>query len=258
MSMDTLHDCPNLKLLFEHSDRHVDSKKATPLPAPERRSSLAADQVALKHYWIMSLINRSFGAGVAQVYTLRRTVVELRFIDPYTPYSLLRSALESFAQTVWLLGGSTRKERQIRTLQAWAFDYKERQNYETAVGHVVVPPAKSGSDRRTEVIAHAKSLGLPADQVGGDLYISKMIRQAVDSMGQSGDEAVAAWRMASAFAHGKLWPTLRSSEVTGAALIEDGAWVSIVIDDAKIDEVAMWCDRLLEQTVILFNARARR
>ncbi|MEU6997212.1 hypothetical protein [Nonomuraea sp. NPDC046570] len=206
----------------------------------------------------MSLINRSFGAGIAHVYTLRRTILELNFIDTYAPYSLLRSSLESFAQTVWLLSGSTREERRTRILQAWASDYKERQNYETAVGHVVVPPAKSGSDRRDEVIAHAKSLGLPADRVGNELYISKTIRQAVDFMGHSGDQAVAAWRMASAFAHGKLWPTLRSSEVTSATPIQDGAWIGVVIDDTNLDEVAMWCDRLLEHTIMLFNARAQR
>jgi hypothetical protein len=38
---------------------------------------------------------------------------------------------------------------------------KERNKYENEIGHIAVPPAKSGAERRDETIQQARALGLP-------------------------------------------------------------------------------------------------
>jgi hypothetical protein len=134
----------------------------------------------------------------------------------------------------------------------------DRQEYETEIGHIIQSPAKPGRERRREILDLADGLGLSKDTVGQKLYTTKVIREAAEDLGFPGGQALAAWRLASGFAHGRMWPDLMASEVSGAAPITGGAWVGVVISDTHIDKVAMWCDRFLERTLDLYDKRSQK
>jgi hypothetical protein len=250
-------ECPNLVALVRRIEPYISEDTVNPLPAPHPKSSLATDAGPLQAKWIVTPIGASFSAGIEQVLIFRRLVIELQIVGTVSPYALLRSALENFAQMAWLLGGNTREERRIRVLQTWAYDMDERDKYDKEIGHVPVPPAKTGSDRRAEIFALGASLNLPESRLKGKVLLGHTIRTAADEAGYPGGEAVAAWRMASGFVHGRMWPNLRATEPTEAIPMPGGAMVRIVISDEKLDEIAKWCDRLLERSLSLYMRRAR-
>ncbi|MFK0237747.1 hypothetical protein [Streptomyces vinaceus] len=70
-------------------------------------------------YSASTLIRNSYGAGVAHADALRR-LVHAGEVDPQSPWTLMRGALENFATAVWILGGNDRTERRRRTLALWA------------------------------------------------------------------------------------------------------------------------------------------
>jgi hypothetical protein len=256
VNMQTLK-CPELTQLFSRIEPYISEDGVVPLPEPEPRSSLAADTTSLRGKWITTPIHSSFSAGIEQAYMLQRTIVDLKIIGTVAPYALLRSALENFAHMTWLLDGSSRDERRIRALQTWAHDMKERSKHEREMGYVPQPPAKSGSDRRDEIIDLAARLGLPESRVGANLTTYDVIRSVAQSAGYTATEPLAAWRMASGFVHGRFWPNLRASEPTALLPMKGGVGVRYVIDDEKFDEVAKWCDRFLERATSLYFKRAR-
>jgi hypothetical protein len=72
------------------------------LPAPALVSSLAADDARLGPYSAAHLIRNSYTAGLAHADALRRLTAAGE-IDPTSPWTLLRGALENFATALWLL-----------------------------------------------------------------------------------------------------------------------------------------------------------
>ncbi|RFS85974.1 hypothetical protein D0T12_04865 [Actinomadura spongiicola] len=247
--------CPNLSKLFGRIEGYAGEENVVYPPPPEPRSSLAADANTLQGKWFTTPIYTSFGAGVEQVYVLRRNITELEWLGTVYPYALLRSALENFAHVAWLLNGKTRDERRTRALQTWAYDFEQRGKYEDEIGHAPEPPAKRGSERRGEILQLAKDLGLPDNRVGAKLNMVDMIKRAAEDAGFTPSEPVAAWRMASGFVHGRVWPNLRASEPTGAVAIDGGAWIRFVISDEKLDEIALWCDRFLAHSLDVYRKR---
>ncbi|MFJ4950776.1 hypothetical protein [Streptomyces sp. NPDC088760] len=66
------------------------------LPAPDPASSLATDDAPLGPYAGAHLIRASYTAGLTHTDALRRLTVAGE-IDPTSPWTLLRGALENFA-----------------------------------------------------------------------------------------------------------------------------------------------------------------
>lgn len=58
-------------------------------------------------------VTSPYGAGLAHADALRRPVPAGE-VDPQSPWTLMRGALENFATAVWLLGGDDRTERRHR------------------------------------------------------------------------------------------------------------------------------------------------
>lgn len=256
VTVDTL-TCPNLIRLFERITPFAGPDGTNALRHPEPRSSLAGDEIEGSSFWLITLIAASFTAGVSHVYTLQRTTLDLKLIGTHAPYALLRSALESFVQAAWLLDGPTRDERRLRALRMYAHDLDERRKWENEIGRVPPPPAKSGKDREKDVIELGVSMGWSEAQIKRRPTIVGMIEDASKRASFPAGEPKAAWRAASGFAHGRLWPNLGASEATAVALLEGGAWVKTTIDERKLDELAKWCDRFLERAIIRFSARAQ-
>nr|WP_181852515.1 hypothetical protein [Streptomyces sp. HB202] len=175
------------------------------LPAPAPASSLAADDAPLGPYAAAHLIRASYTAGLAHADALRRLTVAGE-IDPTSPWTLLRGALENFATGLWLLDGTGRAERRRRALSLWDEDMRNRHQHEQDTGHLPAGGGLSGAQRRAEIRAIADHLAL-APLTAPRTH--QILLAAAPTAGLTAVKVGAAWRAASGFAHGRYWPHLR-------------------------------------------------
>ncbi|MGP3948562.1 hypothetical protein [Streptomyces sp. 7N604] len=224
------------------------------LPEPAARSSLAADDRQLTSWGATKFIRSSFSAGLMHVEALTKLVVVARQIDPYSPWTLLRAVQENFATAVWLLDGKDRAERQHRALTLWAEDFRNRAQHEADVKHVVTGPReKTGRQRYEEIKQLASNLGLPKlpRPSTGDIIFA-----AASTAGLDPERTRAAWRVASGFAHGRMWPNLRASEPRSATPTADGYLIGFVVDDEQLEFLATVCLKLLEHAAQRYSAHS--
>ncbi|MFF4845876.1 hypothetical protein [Streptomyces collinus] len=80
-------------------------------------------------------VQNSYTAGLAHADVLRRLTAAGE-VDPTSPWTLLRGALEDFATGLWLLDGTGRSERRRRALSVWDEDMRNRQQHERDTGHL--------------------------------------------------------------------------------------------------------------------------
>ncbi|MFF4442628.1 NACHT domain-containing protein [Streptomyces sp. NPDC001621] len=106
----------------------------------------------------MHLIRASYTAGLAHTDALRRLTAAGK-IDPTSPWTLLRGALENFATALWLLDGPGRVERRRRALSLRDEDMRNRQQHETDTGHQLSGGGMTGAQRRAEIRGIADRLG---------------------------------------------------------------------------------------------------
>ncbi|MYV56791.1 hypothetical protein [Streptomyces sp. SID3212] len=214
-----------------------------------------ADDEPLKSWGSAKSIQSSFSAGLIHVDALTQLVRVAGHLDPFSPWTLLRGALENFATAVWLLDGKDRDERRHRALILWAEDFRNRQLHEDDVQYVVTgPKEKTGAQRRAEVKDLADSLGLPTlpRPGAGDIIFS-----AATTAGLDPKETRALWRVGSGFAHGRFWPNLRASEVRGLARVSNGGYIlNFVVDDDQLKSMADACRKLLQHTAKRYTARS--
>lgn len=222
------------------------------LPDPAPHSSLATDDGPLKPWYGSVLIRTSFAAGLFHVDALSRNVTMTRQIDPSSPWTLLRGALENFATALWLLSGKDRTERRARALALWDEDMRNRAQHETDVQHVVTGQGKTGGQRRQEIQQLAATLALnplPGPKAGA------IIAAAAKEAGLDPVRVQASWRVASGFAHGRFWPNLRAAQPRGAKPTADGYLVAMVINDDELTKLAEACLGLMRHVVQRYEAR---
>lgn len=176
-------DISYLVPLFAAAGAYRDEEHFRLFPEPVAHSSLAADDEPLKAWGSAKFVQSSFSAGLMHVEALTKLVRVAGQIDPISPWTLLRGALENFAPAVWLLDGKDRDERRHRALTLWAENFRNRQQHETDVHHVVTgPKEKTGAQRQVEVKDLADSLGLPKlpKPSAGDIIFSAATTAGLD------------------------------------------------------------------------------
>lgn len=246
-----------LRPLFERIESFVANNAIHPLPQPDPRSSLGREDIILSAWPTSHLVRGAVGAGVGHVDVLRRSVIQLRVIDAHAPWTLLRAALEDFATAVWLLFGTTRTERLTRTLRLWAYDFKERGQWEHDASYAPTgPQAKSGDERRREVLDAALDLGLDPEVIARRPTHRDILESASEHVGLDPSSVRASWRIASGFAHGRMWPNIRAASPAGAQQTSDGWIIAFVIDDDQLAELASCCIALLDHAVTRHHARS--
>ncbi|MFG2791640.1 hypothetical protein [Streptomyces sp. NPDC048419] len=99
-------DVSYLAPLFSAAAAHRGDNRFLLLPDPAERSRLAKDDEPLKSRGAAKFIQSSFSAGLIHVEAFTKLVVVAHQIDPYSPWTLLRGALENFATATWLLPGA--------------------------------------------------------------------------------------------------------------------------------------------------------
>ncbi|MEU1465888.1 hypothetical protein ABZ467_35635 [Streptomyces sp. NPDC005727] len=163
------------------------------LPAPAPASSLTADDAPLGPYAGAHLIQNSYSAGLAHADALRRLTAGGE-VDPTSPWTLLRGALENFATGLWLLDGAGRSERRRRALSLWDEDMRNRQQYETDTGHLPSSGGMTGAQRRAEIRAIPDQLCL-APLTAPRTH--QILLTAAPAAGLTAVKVCAAWRAAS-------------------------------------------------------------
>ena len=221
-------------------------------PPVQPHSSMAADDAPLGSWRVSVLATSTFSAGLMHVHALVKLVTVAKVIDPYSPWTLLRAALENFATSSWLLGGS-REERRQRALSLWHEDFRDREQHEQDSGkRPSGPKSKTGAERRAQIKALADSLGLAVlKPQTGDI-----ITVAAGYAGLDPEKTRASWRIASGFAHGRFWPNLSGTEPRGAALLDDGYLLALVVNDEELAALATSCKAMFGYALARYLARS--
>lgn len=245
-------DLSYLLPLFDALAPWVGANGPAQLPSVQPGSSIAADDAPLGSWRVSILANSAFSAGVMHVHALAKLIMMAKVVDPYSPWTLLRGALEDFSTSAWLLGGS-RDERRQRALSLWHEDFRNREQYEQDTGkRPTGPNAKTGAQRCEQVKRLADSLGLRLQKpVAGDI-----ISAAAGYANLDPRLTRASWRVASGFAHGRYWPNLNATEPRGVAPMRDGYMVALVLDDAKFEPLAAACKTIFEYASARYRARS--
>ncbi|WP_329317098.1 hypothetical protein OG723_43940 (plasmid) [Streptomyces sp. NBC_01278] len=244
-----------LQPLFADVERLRGEGAYRQLPAPQPSSSLATDDAPLGMYSASTLIRNSYSAGVAHADALRR-LVHAGEVDPQSPWTLMRGALENFATAVWILGGNDRTERRRRTLALWREDMRNRAQHEEDTGHQPGPGGKTGRERRQDIADLALSLGIPT-AVLSKPEAGKVIEEAAEDAGLKAREVTAAWRAASGFAHGRYWPNLRASMPIDAVRSgPDHYLMALVIDEDQHRPLTRHTRTLLHRLHDRYQVRA--
>ncbi|MFD7677086.1 hypothetical protein [Streptomyces sp. NPDC060187] len=240
--------------LFEAIEQARGEHAYLQLPVPHPASSLAADDAPLDSYAAAHLVRNAYTAGLAHADALRRLTVAGE-VDPTSPWTLLRGALENFATGLWLIDGPGRDERRRRALSLWDEDMRNRHQHERDTGHQPSGTGKSGAERRVEIKSVADRLSLPPLTRPGTLQI---LLDAAPSAGLSPTRVGASWRAASGFAHGRYWPNLRASQPRAALQGHDDLYhLALVIDEKQHRPLSHYCHSMLCRLREQYMARAQ-
>ena len=240
----SLSDSDNMAFfspLFEAAEAAVGDGYIRPLPEPAPGSTLANDDAPLGIWRSSLLVRNSWNAGISHVFALCRLVAVASHVDPNSPWTLLRGALENFSTAAWLMSG-VRGERQHHALSLWAEDMRNRGQHENDTEFVPKAPGKTGSERRQEVRQVAARLSLPqlTAPKAGDI-----IKVAARAATLDPTETLASWRVASGFAHGRYWPLLRASDPRAATPNQYGHLIALVMADEQVKPLSDACLTLL-------------
>jgi hypothetical protein len=245
-------DVSYLKPLFVAIERYRAADHIVSLPDPQLGCGLLADDVGVGSWNATTLIRNSITAGLMHVDSLSRLVVQLGHLDPVTPWTVLRGALENFSTAVWLLSSNGRQEQQHRALIIWAQDFRNREQYEQDTGFKPTGNQKTGKQRLDEVVLLASQLGLPPVTKP---KIEDVVMAAAVQVGLNDVETRALWRVASGFAHGRQWPNLRALEPRGVRAVGLDYTVDLVLGDAQFKKIAEAVLALLSCAKDLYQAR---
>ncbi|MDA2809889.1 hypothetical protein O4J56_04500 [Nocardiopsis sp. RSe5-2] len=222
---------------------------------PQQGSSLRADDDKIPGGRTASQMALSLIAGgAANAQALQRLIVS-GVVDNWSLWSIARTALESSAQAVWLLRGN-RDERVLRAARAWADDLDKRHKWESKSGWRVPEGGESGRQRRDKFLNDAAHKGMDPNKVGGRPKYTEALEEAAKRCGQDPDRVVAAWQLASGFAHGKQWPYLRGSDVTGTDRTREGTVHHVEFSEESFDPLASYIREFLECAVTTYEKRS--
>ncbi|MDF5756633.1 hypothetical protein [Spongiactinospora sp. TRM90649] len=211
-------------------------------------SQLDVDDQGMNGMKVSTVVIHAIGAAVDHVLALSLLVKRAGMITNAGPWTLLRGAMEPAALAVWVLNGASRDVRRERALRVWRQDMEDRGKWEDDISFVVTPPAKRGATRAGEIVSHATSMKLRANQVATRLNYSDLVVHAAEIIGLNKNVIRAHWRASSGFAHGRSWTSIRLSSADSARRTRDGVEFSMSLAEAE--------HRKLAEATTAFLARA--
>ncbi|WP_461122883.1 hypothetical protein [Saccharothrix stipae] len=117
------------------------------------------------------------------------------------PFSVLRTAIESAAAVVWLLGPDEPVERQLRCLQLTLTD---REDFERFMDRRSQDHRSNIKEFRVEVLNFARTVTRNPQVQIAKIWMTRILQYAAEATPGIGD-VLSSWQMCSAFAHGRSW-----------------------------------------------------
>lgn len=183
-----------------------------------------------------------------------RAMVTAGLVYPFAPLTLLRSAQEAIARSLWLLSPSSRTERVRRSLARTA---KSLNDYERFIGEISGSKAEHQS-LRDGVIAAGARAGLDLSdrrRLREHAQTAQMTRifEAIEELNGAGRFRSTLWRYASAFAHNDDTLIANLSRATSSDRRDDLLHARVTPDEEWIDWIAAWLG--LDASRVLVLAR---
>jgi hypothetical protein len=166
-------------------------------------SSLAGDDKRSSPYQVSHGVTHTLSAAVDHLHALKVLVEDAGTLHNSAPYTLARSAIETSSTALWMLAPKRRADRVRRRLIYAAQESKDGATMATEAG-VPVPRELPEIMAAIQGVADRADVG---DVQQPRLNVTQMIREA-DRLDYTLMNALAAWRLCSGFAHGRLWPAL--------------------------------------------------
>ncbi len=176
-------------------------RNAAPLPV-EAGSRTSEDDTVLLPYNLSHSVTGAIASALDHFLALD-ALVRTPPLPMAAPYTLMRAGLENAALAIWLLNPAEQHERVIRCLLLQIDDAADSNGAREAAGF---PHPKSFSERRSEIVSHARQHGVPTERLMGARpgWRSKIVDVGAVS-GLGGPELEATWRWLSGYTHGRRW-----------------------------------------------------
>ena len=176
--------------------------------SPERRSEMARYDRLTTPLQLSHAVQGLLNVSIEHQHALGSLIEGARVLHSTAPFTLTRSAVESASTAYWMLHRTDSRREPIRRLVI--FHNQDRYDYAqvaTMVQEVVGGELPKTLAKRREwidaIIKNNSVTGLPKS----GLQIADMIKD-VDAAVGADIRVELYWRMASAFAHGRQWPSL--------------------------------------------------
>lgn len=176
------------------------------IPLIEPGSDLDRDRARCPAYSVGSLAWPTIGSAVDHVHAFGHPIRN-GALHIYAPYTLLRTAIETASQAVWILAPDDQQDRIKNTLK---LEYDNARN--VAEVSLLLPDKDSATnqrrrDRPKKILAEAKRLGANPHTIAAHLSPKKIVAAAAQWATTNGDRGASAneaiWRGCSGVAHGR-------------------------------------------------------
>jgi hypothetical protein len=127
----------------------------------------------------------------------------------YSPYSLVRVALENASAAVWMLAPSSRAERITRRLRFAALDIRNGEKVKELLGHA---GPRTREDRLDVLRGIARREGIDERQAIERVTYEEIVRSAGNQTAVGEVTTCVIWKICSGIAHGDLWTTITALE----------------------------------------------
>lgn len=183
------------------------AKERDYMPPAQAGSRMASDDALTAPYQLSHAVAVPISGALDHLQALRALLVDAEALYMAAPFTLMRSAIESASQALWLLVPDDQLVRVQRRLQMAVGDARERSR---AVALLDQPRAEAALQGRLERFAGlAEAVGLPRGNVLGRApSLALIVRAASDVVAVPDLPLEFLWRLGSGYAHGRVWALL--------------------------------------------------
>lgn len=145
------------------------------------------------------------------------------------PFSVLRTAIESAATVVWLLGPDNPTERQLRCLQLTLTD---REDFERFMARRSKDHHSNIKEFRSEILSFARAITRNPDVQVAKIWMTRILQYTAEATPKIGD-VLSSWQMCSAFAHGRSWSVALLASDTEEQSEQDDVALAFAMSDMR-------------------------
>ncbi len=217
-------------------------------------SELYADDEATNYLHLSHMVHISLLLAVDHLHCLRTLLVDANYLHIGAPFTIIRSAHENAAVSLWLLGPEDAQERRRRRLQLALADAQNNVDVQNLTNQLTSPM----KERRADIVRIASRSGITEAELGtrqpGFEHIVKVAGRHV------GDARLhqVVWKSCSGLAHGRQWATVALLQREEAERYEDVLSLKLNANLQNVVNTAIAAASLLQAGWELYDYRRRR